>query len=241
MKTMGRMEDNSIDIIMTSPPYNSIDNKGRHGSKTDMYSKRYDGYQDYRDIEEYLSWSVGLFNEFDRILKDNSVVLYNFSYGTENPQLPYLLINSIIENTPFTVADTIIWKKKSALPNNVSPNRLTRICEFVFIMVRKDEIKTFKMNKKVKSVSRTGQNYFHNYFNFVEAKNNDGSQNLNKAVYSTDLCNQLLGLYSKEGWTVYDPFMGIGTTAKSCMELNMNYIGSELSPGQVEYFLDKNN
>ena len=237
---MSKMEDSSIDIILTSPPYNSTDNKHRQSSIKDLYCKRYDSYNDFKDIGDYVEWSLEMFNEFDRILKDDRVVLYNFSYGTENPHLPYILMNALIENTNWTVADTIIWKKKSALPNNVSHNRLTRIVEFVWVICRKNEIKTFNMNKEVKSVSRTGQKYYQNYFNFIDAKNNDGSNDLNKAVYSTDLCNQLLRLYSKEGWVVYDPFMGIDTTAKSCIELNMNYIGSEISEDQVNYFYENN-
>lgn len=239
--TMSNIEDKSIDIVLTSPPYNSTDSKHRQSSIKDLYCKRYDSYNDFKDIGEYVDWSIEMFNEFDRILKDNGTVLYNFSYGTENPHLPYILMNAIIENTNWTVADTIIWKKKSALPNNVSHNRLTRIVEFVWVICRKSEIKTFFMNKNVKSLSKTGQKYYNNYFNFIDAKNNDGSNNLNKAVYSTDLCNQLLSLYGKKDFVVYDPFMGIGTTAKSCIELGMNYIGSEISKDQVNYFYENNN
>ena len=235
MDTMSRIEDNSIDIILTSPPYNSTDNKHRQSS-SDLYDKRYDTYNDFKDVNEYIEWTVSLFKEFDRIVKDNRTVLYNFSYGTENPHIPYKLVSSIIEETEWTIADTIIWKKKSALPNNVSHNRLTRIVEFVWVFCRKNEIKTFETNKKVKSVSKVGQKFYENQFNFIEAKNNDGSQKLNKAVYSTDLCNQLLSLYSKPNWLVYDPFMGIGTTAKSCIELGMDYIGSEISQDQVDHF-----
>ena len=232
------MEDNSIDVVLTSPPYNSTDSKHRQSSIKDLYCKRYDSYNDFKDIGEYIDWSVEMFKEFDRVLKENRVVLYNFSYGTENPHLPYILMNALIENTDWTVADTIIWKKKSALPNNVSHNRLTRIVEFVWVICRKSEIKTFHMNKEVKSTSKTGQKYYCNYFNFIDAKNNDGSNKLNKAVYSTDLCNQLLKLYSKENWVVYDPFVGVGTTAHSCIELDREYIGSEISQDQVNYFYE---
>ena len=239
MKTMGEMEDNSIDIILTSPPYNSIDSKSRQSSIKDLYCRRYDGYHDFKEIGDYIDWSVNLFKEFDRILKENKVVLYNFSYGTENPHLPYILMNALIENTNWTVADTIVWKKSSALPNNVSKNRLTRIVEFVWVICRKSEIKTFEMNKEVKSYSRVGQAFYHNYYNFIQAKNNDGSNNLNKATFSTELCNQLLSLYAKKGWTVYDPFMGIGTTAHSAIHLEMNYIGSEISQEQIDYFNSK--
>lgn len=58
------------------------------------------------------------------------------------------------------IADKIVWKKKSALPNNVSFNKLTRVTEDVFIICRKDEYKTFNANKKVTKTSKTGQKYY---------------------------------------------------------------------------------
>ena len=134
---------------------------------------------------------------------------------------------------------SIIWKKKSALPNNVSHNKLTRITEFVFVICRKDEFKTFRANKKVTKESKTGQKYYENIFNFIEAPNNDGANSLNKATYSSDLCLQLLNIYANENTIVYDPFMGTGTTGiaceKFCREKTMVCIGSELSDKQVEF------
>ena len=65
-------------------------------------------------------------------------------------------------------------------------------------------------------------------YNFVSAKNNDGSCPIHKAIYSTELCEKLLKIYAKEGNVVYDPFIGIGTTALAARNLNMNYIGSEI-------------
>ena len=62
-----------------------------------------------------------------------------------------------------------------------------------------------------------------------------GACKLNKATYSSDLCKQLLNMYVKEGNTVYDCFMGSGTTAIACEELGMNCYGSEISEAQVEY------
>jgi DNA modification methylase len=87
----------------------------------------------------------------------------------------------------------------------------------------------------VVKTSPKGQNYYEIIDNFITAKNNDGSNNLNKATYSTELCEKLLSIYSTEGNLVYDPFMGTGTTALACKNLNMNYIGSEISLEQVKY------
>ena len=127
------------------------------------------------------------------------------------------------------------WKKSSAIPNNVSATQLTRIWEHVFVFCRRDEIKTFKTNKKVKSISHFGQKFYETYYNFIEAKNNDGTCPLNKCTYSSELCMKLLGIYGEAGMTVLDPFSGTGTTGLACKALNMNYIGLELSEKQNEW------
>ena len=136
------------------------------------------------------------------------------------------------------IADCIVWKKKSALPNNVSHNKLTRLVEYIFVICRKNEYNTFQANKKVKSIREdTGQKYYENIFNFIEAPNNDGTCKLNKATYSSDLCLQLLQIYATEEDIVYDPFMGTGTTGIGCMKFSdkMTCIGSELSEAQCKF------
>lgn len=229
-----------VDIVLTSPPYNTGRPNTSERSRENNEG-RYDIHLDTMTQNEYCDWCVNLFNHFDKILETNGVVLWNVSYGsdatvnTESIGLLWLVIADIIRKTSFTVADRIIWKKSSALPNNVSKNKLTRIVEDIFVFVRKDEYKTFNCNKDVSSIGKNGQQFYKNYYNFIEAKNNDGTCKLNKATYSSDLCNQLLSLYGKEGDTVYDPFNGTGTTGVSCKMLNMNYFGSEISQAQVQY------
>ena len=85
------------------------------------------------------------------------------------------------------------------------------------------------------SYRKTGQASYGNIFNFIEAKNNDGSCPYNKATYSSDLCKQLLNIDGCKDGIVYDPFMGTGTTAVACKELSINYIGSEISKNQCEW------
>lgn len=228
----------TVDIILTSPPYATSRSKVKTEKAMDTYNRRYDICLDDMTSEEYREWTVDLFNNFDKVLSKNGVVLYNVSYGSENPSALWLSLLSIIEKTNFMIADTIIWKKRSALPNNVG-NKLTRITEFVFVICRKDEYKTFNINKKVKSVRQdTGQKYYENMYNFIEAPNNDGACKLNKATYSSELCLQLLEMYAQKNYKIYDPFMGTGTTAIACEKWG-NYetvcIGSELSEAQVQY------
>lgn len=224
-----------VDLILTSPPYNT----GRNSGSMKNHEKRYDIYLEQRNSREYIDWTIDIFNHYDSILKENRCILYNMSYGNENPDQMYLTIAEIIEKTNFMVADTIVWKKKSAIPNNVSHNKLTRICEFVFVFCRKSEYKTFMTNKRVLSQRKTGQNNYENIFNFIEAKNNDGSNSLNKATYSSDLCEQLLRIYAKDNYIVYDSFNGTGTTGVACIRMGLNYIGSELSEEQYKYTVER--
>jgi DNA modification methylase len=110
------------------------------------------------------------------------------------------------------------------------------------VFCRKNEIRTFNANKKIKSISEKGQYYYENVFNFIEAKNNDGSCSLNKATFSTELVLKLLDIYSvSEDDVVLDPFLGTGTTALGCIKANRKYIGFELSPKQFKYAQDRLN
>lgn len=232
--TMSKMDEGSIDLVMTSPPYNMTKRKGGNAD-----TGRYDTYQDWLSEEEYIGKTISLFNEFDRVVKKNGIIIYNFSYSIENPSLPYKLVAEIASKTNWALADTIIWKKKNGLPFPANERRLSRIWEFVWIFARKEELDTFECHKKVKSVSeKTGQKYYEVHYNLVDAKNNDAATpKLNQATYSTDLCNQLFNIYANDGYVVYDPFMGTGTTANACKfgELDLHYIGSEISKDQCEY------
>lgn len=243
--TMKKMEGKGykVDVVLTSPPYATSRSKVQTEKALETYNRRYDICLDSMTEEEYADWTVKLFNGFDKVLSENGVVLYNVSYGNENPDAMWLALLSVIKETPFRIADTIIWKKKSALPNNVG-NKLTRITEFVFIFCRKSEYKTFFINKKVKTIREdTGQKYYESIYNFIEAPNNDGACKLNKATYSSDLCLKLLELYARPTCVVYDPFMGTGTTGVACMRIGGEYkitcIGSELSEAQVEYSCER--
>lgn len=242
--TMNKMRENNfkVDLILTSPHYNT-GRKRKPNKCLETMMTRYDYDIDSKTSEEYIVWTIDLFNTYDKILKDNSVVLYNLSYSSgstkedvDNIGLFYKVLYNIIENTNFCIVDKIVWKKKSALPNNTSSNKLTRIVEDVFVICRKNEINTFFSNKKVVKIREdNNQKYYENIFNFIEAKNNDGKCNLNKAAYSSELCEKLLNIYSQPNSIVYDSFIGTGTTAVACKKLGYSFIGSELSEAQCEF------
>lgn len=246
MKTMKGMPKGLCDVVLTSPFYNTNKKAGKGRTLKNTTVKqgqydyvRYDVHVDNMTDDEYAKYTAKLFFEFDRVLKNNGCILYNLSYGAENTEFMYKAVNAIITQTPFTIADCIIWKKKTALPNSSSKNRLTRITEFVFVICRKSELKTFHMNKKVKSLRKTGQKAYENIYNIVEARNNDGPCPYNKATFSTELCEKLLKMYCPKEGVVYDPFIGTGTTAIACKRLGLKCYGSEISKNQVQFAVER--
>lgn len=240
-----KLEDGAIfDVVLTSPPYNTSRDCEMKEYNNKPASSRYikvDGWRDNRTQQEYIDWCTEIFNQIEPRLKENGVIIWNVSYGgdvttnVENIDTMWLSIADIIKNTKFTVADRIIWKKSNCLPNNVSPNKLDRIVEDIFIFARKTEIKTFHCNKKVTSTSATGQKYYSPIKNLIEASNNSEVCPLNKATFSEDLVMKLLNIYAPKKALVYDPFMGTGTTAVGCLVKGCNFIGTEISNEQIEW------
>jgi len=233
------------DIILTSPPYNSsrIDSYSR---KKDKYASRYDVYVDNISNSDYLKWSVDLFHSFDKILSKNGVILYNFSYSNQNQDLMWLLTAEIINKTPFSIQDCIVWRKKYCIPPNKSSNKLGRICEFIFVISRKSEASTFIANKQIVSKDKnTGHNNYQKICNFIEAENgmntfNNGFKSkLNSATFSTDLVKKLLSLYAQPDMIIYDPFVGSGTSLLACLQYGLKCYGSELSKAQCNLAIER--
>lgn len=224
IKTMNKIPDNFIDGIITSPPYN-------------ITTKRKDGYYNngYSDIdnlteEKYINLRINEFKEFQRILKPRGVICYNMSYHNQNPILPILLMTRVHNDTNLTLTDIISWKKSNSIPFQSSSNKLSRICENIYILVHKENLHDFEANKKISKINeKTGQKFYKAYYNFITAKNNDRIKSKLKASYSTELVEKLINIYFKGGSLIYDPFMGIGTTARGCLNKNCNFIGSELN------------
>ena len=223
IETMNRITDKTISGIITSPPYN-ITTKRKDSYYNNGYSEN-----DNLTEEEYLEIRTTEFKEFSRIMIDRGVICYNISYHNENPILPTLLMTKIHNETDLTIADIITWKKSNSIPFQTSPTKLSRICELVYVIVKKKHLHDFITNKKISKINKkTNQKFYKNYTNLIEAKNNDGIKCKLKASFSEDFVEKLLNIYFPEESTIYDPFMGIGTTSRACYKSNRYFIGSEL-------------
>ena len=220
-----------IDKIITSPPYNII--------RPNSTDRGYDLYKDGMTNDEYIDWTISIFERYEKLLTQNGIIVYNLSYGTENTEVMSLTVAEIIKRTNFTLADIIVWKKKSATPNNVSSNKMTRIVEFIYIFCRRDEFYTFTSNKKILSLRETKQPIYENMFNYFEAKNNDETQDLNKATFSIDFVHNIIDRYVLKSDVVLDNFCGTGTTLVACAMKEIKSIGIEMSENQCNHTIER--
>jgi len=223
--TMKKIPDNYISGIITSPPYN-ITTK-----RKDCYYNN--GYSDIDNLleKDYIDLRINEFVEFDRILHDKGVICYNISYHNENPILPTKLMYDVDKLTNLTVADIIIWKKSNSIPFQTSPTKLSRLCELIYVLVHKKNLQDFITNKEISKINEnTGQKFYKNYTNYIEARNNDGIKTNLKATFSTELVSKLLDIYFPHESIIYDPFGGIGTTAFTCKNNDRYFISSEITP-----------
>lgn len=243
-KTIKTMKNKGIkvDCVLTSPPYNTS-RKVRTETEIKERKSKYKMYDDAKPFGEYVDFIVSVIQSINDVLKADGVILLNMSYAS-SVEIGMIgsnlikLLNEIIERTAFDIADIIVWKKNSALPNNRSSNKCTRICEFVFVLCRKKEYKTYKSNKKLaKEIAEKGLRYYSNIFNFFEARNNDGKNDYNNATYSIDMVHKLLEMYVQDNSIVYDPFAGTCTTAVACKleGRRVACICSEIDKEQCEY------
>ena len=143
IETLNKLQDNFIDGIITSPPYNI------NTERSDCYYNN--GYSELDGLSEndYLEVRTNEFKEFSRVIKDKGVICYNISYAKENPILPTLLVSKIHKETDLTLADIICWKKSNAMPFQTSPTKLSRITELIYIFVKKSTIFIFSPIEKI--------------------------------------------------------------------------------------------
>ena len=125
-----------------------------------------------------------------------------------------------------TIADIITWKNQMQLFQ--TSYKLSRLWS-VYVIVKKEHLHEFTTNKEVSTINeKTKQKFYKNYVNIIEAKNNDGIKCKLKAAYSEEFVEKLMNIYFPKESLIYDPFIGIGTTARACSKNGRNYLGSEL-------------
>ncbi len=232
LKVLPKIKEETIDLIITSPPYDNLRN----------YNKSF-------------AWNFDIFksiaNELQRVLKSGGVIVWvvndatiqGSETGTSFKQALYF--NEIGLN----LHDTMIWQKETFTAVGSIKTRYAPVFEYMFVL-SKEKPKTFnpiidRLNKSygtkyhgtirqkdgtTKKVSNQGKIFKkfgirHNIWKINSEKSNKTNH---PAVFPINLAQDHIKTWSDENDLILDCFMGSGTTGVACKNLNRNFIGIEL-------------
>ena len=212
LEGMKRIPDKSVDIIVTSPPYNI----GKMHSNTTQHGS-YSG-NDMKE-DDYQQWQLELLAEMYRVLKDEGSLFYNHKVrikkGKAIHPLEWLL------KTEFILKQEITWDMgKSA---------------------NCDKIRFFPFSERVYWLSKSPKTKLHNANNLSDVWRVVPTHKRKETGHIAVMPNEIVNiiLESVEGDIILDPFMGSGTTAIAAINTNRNFIGFELDETYYNLSLDR--
>jgi modification methylase len=210
--------DASIDITVTSPPYN----KRRKLSGWLISSKAYSHFDDYMPETEYQAWQTKVLNELFRVTRPGGSLFYNHKIRWDSGNLlhPYTWISE----SKWFLRQEIIWDR--GLAGNLRGWRFFQVDERIYWLYRPigehivgEELES--RHAKISSIWR-----------FKPAKRMDS----HPAPFPIEL--PVRAIYSMPGDSkkiVLDPFCGTGTTLVAAKILGHSFIGIDISPNYVEH------
>ena len=208
---LNQIPDNSIDLIVTSPPYN-IKNSTGNGLKCPNKGKwaasaltnGYATYDDNMPYDLYIEWQRKCLSEMLRVLKDNGAIFYNHKWRVQGGLIQDR--HEIIDGFP--VRQIIIWKRKGGF--NFNPGYFLPTYEVIYLITKPK----FKLVPKANAVG--------DIWEFTQEHNN-----IHPAPFPVPLIDRIISSTSAK--IILDPFIGSGTTAIAAINNNRQYIGIEIS------------
>jgi modification methylase len=209
---MKKMPDESIDLVVTSPPYN-LKNSSGNGMKDGRGGKwanasLINGYSHHNDNmphDEYAEWQRNCLSEMLRLIKEDGAIFYNHKWRVQKSLIQDR--QDIVKDFP--VRQIIIWRRKGGI--NFNPGYFLPTYEVIYLIAKPK----FRLAKKA--------NAHGDVWEFKqEMKNN------HPAPFPVQLIDRIITSTNAE--LILDPFMGSGTTAITAMGNNRDFIGIDLSP-----------
>ena len=244
---MKKVPDNSVDLIVTSPPY------------ADQRKSTYGGIV----AEEYVEWFMSVADELLRVLKPSGTFILNIKEKVVDGERSTYVMELILEmrKRGWLWTEEFIWHKKNCFPGKWS-NRFRdaweRLLQFnksrKFNMYQdavkvpvgdwaKNRLKNLSETDKVRDNAKNGSGFGKNVSNWIGREtvyptnvihlSTECSNKNHSAAFPRELPEWFVKLFTRENDTVLDPFMGSGTTIEVANKMHRNAIGIEIVP---EYY-----
>ena len=208
LKVLPTIPKNSVDLIITSPPYEDISGAGyTSDSKDILFFKLYSEFID------------NVFQQYHRVLKENGQIFFNIKSKTFNKSLRsphWLEFTSGFQK--FIFKSYIIWKYAGSFDSTKSRFHLDY--EIVYHLSKGNNIHindNIDLHDPLSSV-------------WYIPHNIPKQERVHPTQMPIGVVDHILKIVGVSGNTVLDNFMGSGTTGVSCKKNNINFIGIELNP-----------
>ena len=203
LEGMRKLPDASIDLVVTSPPYN-LKNSTGNGMKDGRGGK----WANAMPYDLYCRWQKECLTEMYRLIKDDGAIFYNHKWRVQGGLIQDR--HEIVQDFP--VRQIIIWKRKGGI--NFNPGYFLPTYEVIYLIPKKN----FKLTPKSSG--------YGDVWEFMQEQKNG-----HPAPFPVALIDRIIS--STNAQIVLDPFMGSGTTAVAAKALGRNYIGFEISQEYV--------
>lgn len=244
-RQMAELQDESVDLVITSPPYWQLKD---YGTENQI------GYND--SYEEYINNLNLVWKESYRVLNNGCRLCVNIGdqfaravyYGRYKVIPIRTEIIKFCEAIGFDYMGAIIWQKKttsnttggaSLMGSYPTPRNGILSIDYEFILLfKKLGTPIIKPSKEIKEQSKMTKEEWKTYFDghwYFGGARQDG----HIAMFPEELPKRLIKMFSFVGDTVLDPFLGSGTTSLAAKKLNRSSVGYEINPGFIPYIEKK--
>lgn len=236
---MNQLEVNSVQLVVTSPPYYAYKDYGDHPANIENL----DSYPEY--IAYFDRWFKRLYSVVDEdgrvciIIDDKHTNLK--TEGVNKNRGTHARLIMLAEKHGFVYKDLVIWAKvrvghasggsDKMLGSYPYPPNIPLVNWFEYILVfRKDgKARAGRVSEEQKKLSKLTQKEF-KWASESIWKIPPEINSKHPCPFPEEVARRLIKLFSFHGETVLDPFVGSGTTAFVCKQLGRNFIGFELNP-----------